>query len=343
MELIREDVFRKQIKKGLFGGYLFFGEEDYLKGITARSVRDTLCPDPTFALFNDVQMDALDYSAGALLDALMPPPMMSEQKLITVKGLQLSAMRQIELDDLFEVLEALKQYDYNVLILSIPAGGMEEGNLPKKPSALFTRLSEYLTPVQFSSISGAKLTSWVGKHFEHHGVSASPEVCAHLIAYSGNSMFTLASETEKLSYYALAHGRSTVTKEDIETVSTPELDADAFALANAILDGRNKDAMHALEVMRFRRIDPIIVLSQITRVICDLCYVKALQQDGIPAGEIGTVLKMNPYQARLYTAGAGQKSEDRIHRALLLCAEADTALKRSPSGYQAIERLIGSL
>ena len=31
MDIIKEDVFRKQIKKGLSGGYLFFGEEDFGK------------------------------------------------------------------------------------------------------------------------------------------------------------------------------------------------------------------------------------------------------------------------------------------------------------------------
>ncbi len=343
MELIREDLFRKQLKKGLRGGYLFFGDEDYLKAATLRAVREELCPDPTFALFNDVQMDALDYSAGALLDALIPPPMMTEQKLVTLRGLSLSALRAGELENLFEALEALKTYDYNVLILTVPAGGMDEGNLPKRPSALLSRLSEALTPVHFAPISGAKLTAWVGKHFGHHGVEATPELCAHLIEYCGRSMFTLAAETEKLSYYVLSHGRKTVTCEDVAAVSVPLLDADAFALANAILDGKYKEAMAALEVMRFRRIEPVIVLSQITRVVCDLCAVKALQKEGAPLGEIAAIMKMKDFQARLYTAGAAQKSEERIRRALLLCSEADASLKLSPSGYQAIERLIGSL
>ena len=31
MQMITEAEFRKQLKSGLKGGYLFFGEEDYLK------------------------------------------------------------------------------------------------------------------------------------------------------------------------------------------------------------------------------------------------------------------------------------------------------------------------
>ena len=189
MEIIKEDVFRKQMKKGLSGGYLFFGEEDYLKSFALKSARESICSDPTFALFNDVRIDALDYSAPALLDALMPPPMMTEQKIITICGLNVSAMKNSDLENLFEILERLPQYDYNVLILSIPAGQIEEGNLPKKPSALLTRFAKYLTPVFFEPISGSRLVAWVGKHFEHHGVSAAPDVCSHLIELCGHSIF----------------------------------------------------------------------------------------------------------------------------------------------------------
>lgn len=343
MELIKEDVFRKQLKKGLSGGYLFFGEEDYLKSFALSAAREALCPDPTFALFNDVRIDAMDYSAGALLDALMPPPMMSEAKIVTVSGLNVSGLRTGEVDDLCEALEALSQYDYNVLILSVPAGQIEEGVLPKRPSPILTRLSSYLTPVYFEPIAGARLVSWVGKHFQHHGVTASPEVCSYLIEFAGKSMFTLSAETEKLSYYVLQNGRSAVTKEDVEKVSVAELAADSFALANAILDGRYEEAMHALSVMKFRRVEPVLILSEVSRVICDLVSVKALQEEGLPSGEIAATLKMNDYKARLYWNGASGKSMKRLRRAVELCSEADLALKLSPQGYVAIERLVCSL
>lgn len=346
MEIIKEDVFRKQMKKGLTGGYLFFGDEDYLKGFALRSVKEELCADPTFALFNHVQIDAMDYSPDALLDAMIPPPMMADQKLITVTGLNLSSFRSNEWEDLFEVLGALREYDYNVLILSVPAGQLDEGTLPKRPSQILTRLSDHLTPVHFAPITGARLTAWVGKHFTHHGVTVSPEVCAYLIDHSGKSMYTLAYETEKLSYYVLQNGRQTVTKEDVDLVSIADLDADTYALTNAILDGNYEKAIRALEVMRFQRIEPVIVLSQVSKTLCELCWIKALQKEGMGALEISSVLKnakLSEYKIRLYMTSVASKSEKKLHRALSLCSEADRMLKLSPQGYQAIERLIGSL
>ena len=343
MEIIKEDVFRKQLKKRLSGGYLFFGDEDYLKSFSLRAAKEAVCPDETFALFNQIDIDPLDYSAKALCDALMPPPMMAEQKLVTVDGLALSSLKAAELDELYEALSSLEDYDYNVLIISVPAGLIDEGNLPKKPSAILTELSKYLTPVHFETISGAKLLGWVRKHFEYCGVSADEVVCSELISRVGRSMFTLASETEKISYYVLSHGRSAVSCEDVYIVSPEVLDTTAYALANAILDGRYPDAMSALNVMKFNRVDPVIVLSEVSSVICHMVAIKALEVEGAQANEVAAILKMNEYKAKKYYTAIKGKSQNKIKRALELCSEADLAIKLSPQGYSAIERLICSL
>ena len=343
MDIIKEDAFRKQLKKGISGGFLFYGEEDYMKTHALSLARQTVCPDPTFALFNDVRLDALDYSPNALVDALMPPPMMEELKIVSVTGLSISSMRQNEIDDLCDALLALKEYDYNVLIISVPAGQIDEGT-PKYPSAVIKKLSAHLTPVLFESISGARLVSWVEKHFEHNGVSADPDTCAYLIDYCGRSMFTLASETDKLSYYVLQNGRNIVTKDDIKNVSVSVVTTDAFTLANAILDGRYEDALNALSVMKFRRIEPVIILSEVSRVICDLVSVKALIEQNVPQMDIAKLLfKSNDYKTKIYVKGASAKSMQKLKRALELCSEADLSLKLSPQGYIAIEKLICSL
>jgi DNA polymerase III delta subunit len=343
MDIIKEEVFRKQMKKGLSGAYLFFGEEDYLKTHALRSAREAVCADPTFALFNDFHLDAMDYTSAKLLDALVPPPMMSDMKIVSVSGLAISSMRQSELDDLCEVLSALSEYDYNVLIISVPSGLIEEGNLPKYPSATIKKLSEYLTPVQFDAIPVGRLSSWVGKHFEHHGVVASPEVCSFLIEYAGRSMYVLSSETEKLAYYCIANGRSEVTKEDVINVSISEIGTDAFSLANSILDGKFDEAIDALAVMKFRRVEPVIILSEVSRVLCELVSIKSLMESGMPQGEIARLLKMNEYKVKIYMNKASGKPMPRLRRAIELCSEADLSLKLSPLGYTAIEKLICSL
>lgn len=343
LEIIKEEAFRKQLKKGLSGGYLFFGDEDYMKAYSVRAAKDAVCTDPTFALFNDMKIDAMDYSAGALLDALMPLPMMSDQKIVTVNGLNIGALKPRELDELCDALAALSEYDYNVLIITVPAGQIEEGNLPKNPSSILRRLGEYVTPVRFDTVGGARLASWVAKHFEHNGVTASADVCSFLINYAGKSMYTLSNETEKLAYYVLWNGRNTVTREDVLNVSIAEITTDAFGLANAILDGRADEAINALGVMKFRRVDPVVLMGEVSKVISDLVSVKVLSEAGCPAVEIAAVLKMNEYRAKIYAQGAANKSLARLKNTLRMCAEADLELKSASLGYVTIEKFICSL
>ena len=343
MEIIKEEAFRKLIKSGLSGGYLFFGEEDYMKAFSVRSAREAVCEDKTFEIFNDVKIDALDYSAPKLLDALMPFPMMAERKIVTVNGLCLDDMKASEIDDLCDVLGTLSEYDYNVLIISVPAGGMNEGSLPKKPSALLTKLSKFLTPVRFEAIPPSRLAGWVSKHFAHNDIGASAEVCSFLIDYCGASMFTLASEIDKISYYLHWNGRNSATAEDVKNICSAEISSDSFALANAIVDGKSDKALDALAVMKFHRVDPVIVLGEVSKVICDLAAIKSLLGEGRSVSEISSALTMNEYKVKLYASGAAGKSMEKLKQALELCSQADMSLKNSALGYIALERFICAL
>jgi DNA polymerase-3 subunit delta len=344
MQIITEAEFRKRLKSGLSGGYLFFGDEDYLKQLDLSAARTAVSPDETFAFFNDLRIDALDFSADKLLDALMPLPMGADRKIVTVSGLSIDGMKPTELDALFESLAALKEYDYNVLILSIPAGFLNPGYLPKRPSQVLTRLSELLTPVHFERSTPQRLALWCGKHFEHNKVTAAPPLCQLLIELCGQDMFILSHEVDKISYYVLSEGRDTVTEADIRLVAIASTEYDAFAFANALMESRYHDALSVLSTMKQRRIEPIAALSEIARVFCDLYTVFTMTDSGMPSSEIQKETKMHEYKVRLYQKSALSCGSRRLMRAIALTTEADLILKQSPSdGYAAIERVICTL
>lgn len=342
MKIIKEDEFRKQLKSGLNGAYIFFGDEDYLKSFSLKSARSLICEDETLAIFNDIRIDPLDYTPDALVGALMPFPMMGDKKIVTIDGLAINSIKGFNLDELAEAIGAIAEYDYNVLIISIPAGFIDEGNIPKKPSTAITKLGEVATLVHFDAISGARLTTWVQKHFAHNKVTASPAVCELLIEKCGRSMYSLANETDKLAYYLLQNGRNEVTRDDVELVVCSVLNSDAYALANAILDNRYSDAIDALNVMKFKRINPTLIMPEVSRVICDLFLIKALYADGLSYAEIASMMrpKASEYKVKLYAGVANKKSRAAFDRAIRLCSEADLNLKNSSDGYAAIERLI---
>ncbi|MBQ7336736.1 MAG: DNA polymerase III subunit delta [Clostridia bacterium] len=343
MELIKEADFRKELKGTPRAGYLFFGDEDYLKAFAVKQARETLCPDPTYAFFNEIKLDAVDFEPQKLFNALTPLPMMADRKLVTLSGLNFNTMRPTELDALCDVLASLPEYDYNVLIVTAAADCLNPGYLPKRPSSILTKLGEFLTPVQFDRCTTAKLAAWVQKHFAHNGVEVSPALCSVFPEYCGHSMYILANEIDKLSYYVRSHGKTQATEEEMHLVCTPANEYDAFAFTNAIMEGKPDAALAILADYRFRRMDPLMILSDVTRVICDMISVRAMAAEGMPNAEIATVLKLHEFKVGLYRKSLSRASEKRLQNALEACCSADRALKLSPQGYAPLEELICKL
>lgn len=338
MEIIKEADFRREIKSSPRKAYLFFGDEDYMKKFALDTAVQAISPEPSFAFFNEIRLDSFSYSPEALVDSFMPAPMMADRKIIILSGLDFNAMRQNEIDAMCKSLEALDEYDYNTLIIMTSADRFDAGNLPKRPSSMLQKLSERLTPVMFEKNSPTRLAAWVGKHFEHNGVVASPEVCALVIDRCGRDMFNLASETDKLSFFALANGRHEVTRDDVMSITTPASEFDAFALSNAIGARRRDEALEILGDMKGRRLEPIMIISEITKTVCDMVSVAVLRADGLTQREISEALKIHEY--RLSIMLRTLPDEQMCKLMLSRCRDADLEIKSTRDGYAILERLI---
>ena len=341
MRIIKESDFRKEIKTKPGQAYLFFGDEDYMKSFALSIATSAISPDPTLAFFNEMKLDALSYSPDALRDAIMPFPMGAERKLITVTGLDFNAMKPNEVDALCAVLSELEEYDYNTVIISAAADRFDPGNLPKRPSSTLEKLCEHLTAVNFERNSPAKLVTWVGKHYEHNGVVASPEICSLTVERCGREMYKLAGETDKVSYYVLSQGRSEVSASDVINIALPAAEYDAYAFTNAI-GSRQKDlALDILRDMKLRRVDPLMIMGEISAAICNICAVASLSARGSTSQEISEALKLHEYRVSLILKNGIR--EDVCKNMLQKIREADLENKSGKDGYFVIEKLICTL
>ena len=351
MDFLKEADFRKKIKSGLTGGYLFFGEEDYMKAATLALARNAVNGSPDEdrnsdgAYFNDIRLGGVDFTPTALADAMAVPPMMADKKIITVTGIYIDNMKNAEFDELCEVLDELSrpELDYNLVIISLDSDALDVGTLPKRPSARLTALAERLTPVWFERNTPARLYAWVQKHYQHNGVSADSQICSFTVEWCGRNMYNLASEIDKVSFYVKAHGREVPTPEDIRLVAIPAVEYDAFAFANAVMEHKRDAALDVLSDLKFRRVEPLMILTEVNRVLCDLLSVKALLDSGATVGEVASSMHMHEYKAGLYSKQARSLEISRLREAVKACDDADKSMKLSSKGYGALERLICSL
>ena len=345
MDIITNSDFLKKIKTDTDGHFLFYGEEDYLKGHALAALKSAMGIDEALEIFNYVTLDVLDYDAEKLIDMLSMPPMMAEKKLVVVNGLNIKKMNTSgELAHLLDALAHLDEFDYNTLVINVPSGNIDEEIPKKKLPAALAALSERLTPVKFEASTPQKLALWVSRHFEHHGVKASSAECSYLVEYCGKNMFTLVSEVEKLALYAKSHGRDTVTRADIELVCCAEMEYGAFAFSNAILSGKKNEALEILSVMKFKQVEPLAIMGELSSICTDLLKIKILLLAGKSPAQIEKETGMNSYKVKLYINSCRNTELDKLRRTVAMATDADLAMKfQFDAGYLHLEKLICSL
>lgn len=336
-----ETELRSLIKSGPRGGFLFWGDEDYLKRYYLSQIREAVlaqCP-PGLEQLNRMTLTLEDGDFSALASAILTPPMMAPLKIVEVTPPSLDAIREKDRKNFLAALGELAGAQDTVLVVSAPRGTLDAGT-PKRPTAYFKNLSAVLTPVEFPLQTGVRLRRWVERHFADAGLTAPEQTVSVLLARCPADMTGLASEIDKLICYELSHERTVVPPEDVILVTSPEIREDAFALANAVLAGDRTAALRALDVYRKRREEPIAVMASLSRVMCDLLTVASMMEGGLEKADVARTLKMHEYKATLYMKSAASFGIPRLTAAVRRCREADRLMKSASMDYVPLERFV---
>lgn len=333
--------FKARLKSGSLGGcYLFAGEEDYLKKHYLGALRSAAVTDEGLAPFNHLVFDGGTVDFAALTDGIKAPPFMSDYKLIEWRYASFEKMKESELVLLEQILDLVEENDWAVVAFLVADGEVDLGT-PKKESKFTKRFGKRMGILNFPKSTDVQLLSWLKKHFDHNGIGVSADTLRALIFRSGHSMTALAEEVEKLSAYAKANGLAEIGIGEVEAVASSTPESDTFALSNAIIDRNKKAALAALDEMKGRRIDPVIVTAMMARTYTDIVNVTSMLADGMGAKDIELALKMNPYKLKNYIAAAKKHPADRSLRVLTELCRMDTSSKFGGiAGYTAIELFI---
>lgn len=337
---MQANELKERIKKGNIGGvYLFAGEEDYLKRYYLGELRKRIVADETLAAFNHFSLEGASIDFAAISDAVRTPGMMSDEKLIEWHLADFDGMKEKDLAALETLCAEIKEYPENTVVFVATPEGFDAGT-DRRPSKLAKRLAASLDIVLFPLSTDAQLAAWISRHFSAEGVGITPSLPSSMIVRVGHNMSILASEIEKLVLYAKANALSAVSEKEMDFVCVKTVESDAFSLSNALLDGKREDAYRYLGDMKRRRVDPIVILSQISRLYGDMLAVAYLSEEGKTPKEVAAELKMHEYKAGLYVKAAKKNGTSAIEYCLSLCADLDAALKNGNASYVGLERLI---
>lgn len=333
---------KAQLKADKIAGvYLFCGEEDYLMRYYLGEIRRQILVDPAFDAFNHPVFHGEEIDWSALSDAITSPPMMADRKLIEWSGAHLEDMKDADFAALEATVRTAGENPASVVVFLVGQEGMTAGTV-KRPSSLFKRLAGIVQAVIFETSTDDRLAAWLNAHIVHEGLDAEAGALRLMIDRCGHSMDVLASETDKLVCYARVHENRTVTAAMVELVCSSTAEDDAFGLTNAMLAGDTMGAYRKLSDLTRRRVDPMMILGQISRLISDLVSVSCLLEEGTPASSIASILGMNEYKAGLYVKSANRRRPEQFRALLAECKAMDLASKRGADPLIQIERFLST-
>ena len=224
---------KKDIKEGTIGTlYVFHGEEAYLRDFYLGQLKKKLLP-AGMEEFNLHTLSGKEFDVKTLAQLVDCLPMMSERTLIVVNDYDIY---KGDKDALAAVLRELPDYVCLVFVYDLIE---YKADARTKLAAL---LKEKGSVVPFNRQGQGDLVDWISRRFKAMDHDIGTEDAKYLIFLCGDLMNNLISEIGKIGSYA-AHHR--VTRQDIDAVATPQLDAVVFQMTDAIGGGAGGAAPHA--------------------------------------------------------------------------------------------------
>ena len=312
--------FKQELAAGTIGSlYIFHGEEAYLRDYCLGRMKEQLLGQG-MAQFNLHECPAKELTARRLEEMVDALPMMSERTMVLICDFDLFKAPQEERDGIAAILSDLPDYCCVVFVYDL---------IEYKPDGrvkLAAVLKEHAQVVEFARQSQGDLIDWVHRRFHALGKEIDTEQARYLIFRCGDLMNTLIGEIEKVGAYAKG---KRVTREDVDAVSTPQLDAVVFDMTDALGAGDFDRAAKVMGELLQMQEPPARILYMLGWHLRRLYAARLLLEENKGAGELARLWGMKDYPAQKLMAGARRFSPGWCRAALIRCEKADAEMKSS--------------
>ncbi|MCI8474624.1 MAG: DNA polymerase III subunit delta [Oscillospiraceae bacterium] len=318
------EEFRKELGAESLGNlYIFHGEETYLRDKGLEDMKALLL---TGGLddFNYHLITGKEYTLSRLHGAVNALPMMSERTMVVVTDVD---MDKGDREGLMELLGDLPDYVCLVFVYDVLEFKLDSrGKLAKL-------VKEKGKIVNFIRQQQDKLEKWIAVRFQALGHEISRTEANYLVFRCGDLMNGLISEIGKIGAYA--KGRK-ITRQDIDAVSTPQLDAVIFNLTDAVAARNFDQAFRVLGELFHMQEPPIKLMASLAKQLRQL-YAARLGGDRQKNTQwLMELYGLREFQAQKLMQAARRFSPEWYRWALLRCEAADMELKSTGADGQEV-------
>ena len=338
MPRITESDLKKQIKSKSFSPiYLIYGSEQmFVKSYTQKLCEAVAGKNPSDFNYHTFSGDINFQEFAAALQIM---PFMAERNCVVVSDIYFDNMDKNQLD-LFKELTN-RVWDDTVLIISMPT------YVPSKNKTSFTalvkRVEKLGSAVSFDKINAQIVEKYVAKWANENGKLISHLNASKIIQNVGDDLNLLKNEVNKICAYSKGEE---ITADDIELLSTVNLETRTYDMADDVIGGRGDRAFQKLDILFYQREDPINILYALSSAYVDAYRMRVADECGVSKE---SVAKDFAYKNRAFVLTKARSSVSRIsteaiRKSLDVIVETDEKLKSvSVNQRFLIEQLISRL
>ena len=266
MKSLNEDLKTGQLNRV----YLLYGEEDYLKKQYRDKLRSAMLPlDDTM---NYAYYEGKGVNVKEVIDLAETLPFFAERRLIVIENSGLFKSS----NDFSDYVKELPETTYLLFV---------EEEVDKR-SKMYKALGKVGSAVEFVQQTDETLMKWITSRIKKEGKNISQNAYQLFVEKTGADMENIDKELEKLLCYTLE--RDTITLEDVEAVTTEQIQNKIFEMVEAIVNKNQKKALDLYYDLLALKEPPMRIMFLITSQFQNLMIVKAMTVKGYPPKEIAS-------------------------------------------------------
>ncbi len=172
---------------------------------------------------------------------------------------------------------------------------------------------------------GGQLPRWVAEQGAALGLALDRDAAQALVERIGTRQRRLQRELEKIAQYAPEGGK--VDVQLVELLTAADVEAEAYELADALIEGDTALALARAEDLRDRDEDIMRLLYAMLRRAHDMRRAWAILEAGGTSQDVTAAVGMPPWLAKRLAAQARNADPDRLERIAARLADLDYAIR----------------
>jgi DNA polymerase-3 subunit delta len=225
--------------------------------------------------------------------------------------------------DVAPVAELLTTPPPETVVVLIGTTRREGGGKPWSPPAKLVKAVEKGggEVIGCAAPKASQAPAWIAARGKQLDLSVDRDAARALLERIGNDQRRLMRELEKIACYAPDGGR--VTADVVDELTASDIEAQAYELADAVVDGDRARALGLAEDLQDRGTEIMHILYAILRRAHDMRRAWAVLELGGSTQDVQAAVGGPPWKAKKLAAQARMTDGERLERIVAAVAELD--------------------